>query len=49
MTPKKYRKWRCRPAPETIDDEVGEKMEQDFDAMSLFKLITDGLEESPAG
>ena len=36
-------------APETIDDEVGEKMEQDFDAMSLFKLITDGLEESPAG
>ena len=25
-------------APETIDDEVGEKMEEDFDAMSLFKL-----------
>ena len=33
-------------APETIDDEVGEKMEEDFDAMSLFKLITDCLEES---
>ena len=33
-------------APETVDDEVGEKMEEDFDAMSLFKLITDCLEES---